>query len=201
MGAAFLLPIRRVETLHPDPGRWYALDDAIDALPLGEADLSEPLRLWVGNEGHGWQGVDLPKGVQRLAIPVHGVESLNAAVAGWFLSVFSSLVLAGLFLLAFRFPGALGGWMEPSMALLFPLLLLDGLFKGRHAFWTWVSLLAGLVVLYLWVPQTLASKGGLPFDLALLQSSTLTTRQRLSRQIRIVCPEFTGHFTAPPGVS
>jgi apolipoprotein N-acyltransferase len=87
---------------------------------------------------------------------------------GWFLSVFSSLVLAGLFLLAFRFPGALGGWLEPSMALLFPLLLLDGLFKGRHAFWTWVSLLAGLVLLYLWVPQTLATKGGLPFSLALL---------------------------------
>ena len=87
---------------------------------------------------------------------------------GWFLSVFSSLVLAGLFVLAFRFPGALGGWLEPIMALLFPLLLLDGLFKGRHAFWTWVSLLAGLVLLYLWVPQTLASKGGLPFGLALL---------------------------------
>jgi TrmH family RNA methyltransferase len=81
MGAAFLLPIRRVETLHPDPGRWYALDGAVDAVPLAEADLSEPIRLWVGNEGHGWQGVDLPEGVQRLAIPIHGVESLNAAVA------------------------------------------------------------------------------------------------------------------------
>ena len=81
MGAAFLLPIRRVEALDPDPGRWYALDGTIDAMPLAEADLSEPLRLWVGNEGHGWQGVDLPKGVQRLAIPIHGVESLNAAVA------------------------------------------------------------------------------------------------------------------------
>jgi TrmH family RNA methyltransferase len=35
----------------------------------------------VGNEGHGWQGVTLPEGVQRLAIPIQGVESLNAAVA------------------------------------------------------------------------------------------------------------------------
>jgi tRNA G18 (ribose-2'-O)-methylase SpoU len=50
-------------------------------VPLAEADLSEPLRLWVGNEGHGWAGVDLPAGVQRLAIPIQGVESLNAAVA------------------------------------------------------------------------------------------------------------------------
>ena len=86
---------------------------------------------------------------------------------GWLLSSFSSLVLAVLFVLAFRFPGALGGWLEPVMALLFPLLLLDGLFKGRHAGWTWLTLLAGLVLLYLWVPQTLASKGGLPFGGAL----------------------------------
>lgn len=87
---------------------------------------------------------------------------------GWLLSSFSSLVLAAVFVLAFRFPGALGGWLEPAMALLFPLLLLDGLFKGRHAGWTWLTLVAGLVLLYLWVPQTLASKGGLPFGAALL---------------------------------
>jgi len=87
---------------------------------------------------------------------------------GWLLSSFSSLILALLFVLAFRFPGALGGWLEPVLALLFPLLLLDGLFKGRHAGWTWLTLVAGLVLLYLWVPQTLASKGGLPFGMALL---------------------------------
>ena len=81
MGAAFLLPLRRVPALVPDAGRWYALDGGPRALPLAEADLSEPLRLWVGNEGHGWAGVDLPPAVQRLAIPIRGVESLNAAVA------------------------------------------------------------------------------------------------------------------------
>jgi RNA methyltransferase, TrmH family len=81
MGAAFLLPIRRKEALHPDGGHWYALDGGAGALPLAEADLSEPLRLWVANEGHGWRGVDLPAGVRRLAIPIRGVESLNAAVA------------------------------------------------------------------------------------------------------------------------
>lgn len=81
MGAAFLLPIRRVEALQPDAGHWYALDGGPGAVPLAEADLSEPLRLWVGNEGHGWQGVSLPAGVTRLAIPIQGVESLNAAVA------------------------------------------------------------------------------------------------------------------------
>lgn len=81
MGAAFLLPLRRVAALQPDPGHWYALDGGAGAIPLAEADLTPPLRLWVGNEGHGWAGVDLPPGVQRLAIPTQGVESLNAAVA------------------------------------------------------------------------------------------------------------------------
>ena len=81
MGAAFLLPIRRVEALHPVPGRWWALDGGPGAVPLAEADLSEPLCLWVGNEGHGWQGSELSEGVHRLAIPIQGVESLNAAVA------------------------------------------------------------------------------------------------------------------------
>lgn len=81
MGAAFLMPLRRVPALQPDAGRWYALDGGPGAEPLAAADLSEPLRLWVGNEGHGWQGVTLPAGVSRLAIPIRGVESLNAAVA------------------------------------------------------------------------------------------------------------------------
>ena len=81
MGAAFLLPLRRVETLAPTDGHWFALDGGPGAMPLAEAELSEPLCLWVGNEGHGWQGVPIPAGVQRLAIPIAGIESLNAAVA------------------------------------------------------------------------------------------------------------------------
>ena len=81
MGAAFLLPVRRVDRLEPDAGRWFALDGGPGAVPLAEADLSEPLRLWVGNEGHGWAGVELPPALRRLAIPIRGVESLNAAVA------------------------------------------------------------------------------------------------------------------------
>ncbi len=81
MGAAFLLPLRRVAGMAPDDGHWFALDGGSGALPLAEADLREPLRLWVGNEGHGWADLSLPAGVQRLAIPIQGVESLNAAVA------------------------------------------------------------------------------------------------------------------------
>jgi TrmH family RNA methyltransferase len=81
MGAAFLLPLRRVDALTPDRGHCYALDGGPGSVPMAEADFSEPLRLWVGNEGRGWAGVELPEGMRRLAIPIRGVESLNAAVA------------------------------------------------------------------------------------------------------------------------
>ncbi len=81
MGAAFLMPLRRVARLELDAGRWFALDGGPGAVPLAEADLAEPLRLWVGNEGHGWANVELPPALRRLAIPIQGVESLNAAVA------------------------------------------------------------------------------------------------------------------------
>ena len=84
MGAAFLLPIRRLGAqgrLELDGGRWLALDGGPGAVPLEQADLSAPLRILVGNEGHGWQGADLPPGVARVSIPTTGVESLNAAVA------------------------------------------------------------------------------------------------------------------------
>ena len=81
MGAAFLMPLRHVDTLALDGGRWFALDGGSGAVPLAEAELRPPLRLWVGSEGHGWQGVILPEGMQRLAIPIQGLESLNAAVA------------------------------------------------------------------------------------------------------------------------
>ena len=81
MGAAFLMPLRRTARLVPDGGHWFALDGGPGALPLAQADLAEPLRILVGNEGHGWQGSELPAGVVRVAIPTTGVESLNAAVA------------------------------------------------------------------------------------------------------------------------
>ena len=83
MGAAFLVAIRRCEGLSEaiDGGTWIALDGGDGATPLKDAELREPLRLLVGNEGHGWRGVDLPSAVKRVAIPIGGVESLNASVA------------------------------------------------------------------------------------------------------------------------
>lgn len=81
MGAAFLLPLRRLSTVPEDGAAWFALDGGEGALPLADADLAGPLRLLVGNEGHGWRDQALPSHVRRLAIPIQGVESLNAAVA------------------------------------------------------------------------------------------------------------------------
>jgi TrmH family RNA methyltransferase len=81
MGAAFLMPLRRIEALTLDGGRWIALDGGPGATPLAQAELKAPLRILVGNEGHGWQGAELPAAVLRVAIPTRGVESLNAAVA------------------------------------------------------------------------------------------------------------------------
>ena len=92
----------------------------------------------------------------------------------WLLRPLETVVLASLFALAFRYPGALGGWLEPLAALAFPVLLMEAVFRGRHAFWTWLTLLAGLLFLYAWVPQTLTSKGGLPLGVALLGTVLLS---------------------------
>lgn len=78
MGAAFLMQVRRWNG-QMDEGHWYALDGG--GIALAQADLRAPLRLLVGNEGHGWRGAELPAGITKLAIPMEGVESLNAAVA------------------------------------------------------------------------------------------------------------------------
>ena len=87
---------------------------------------------------------------------------------GWLLRPLEAAVLAGIFVLGFRFPEALGGWLEPVAALLFPILLLEAAFRGRKAFWLWLSLVGGLILIFYWVPATLATKGGLPWAVALL---------------------------------
>jgi TrmH family RNA methyltransferase len=83
MGAIFLMPLRRAENINSikDNGYWFALDSGPNSTPLNEVALKEPLRILIGNEGHGWQGSELPSGIQRITIPTCKVESLNAAVA------------------------------------------------------------------------------------------------------------------------
>ena len=86
----------------------------------------------------------------------------------WFMRPLEALVLGAAFALAFRFPGALHGCLEPAAALVFPLLLMETAFRGRHALWLALGLFLGLVGIFYLVPATLASKGGLPWALALL---------------------------------
>lgn len=81
MGAAFLMPLRKFSEEYLSDGRWVALDSGAGAVPFVDVDLSEPLRLMVGNEGHGWCDVVLPSNCVRTAIKTSGVESLNVAVA------------------------------------------------------------------------------------------------------------------------
>ncbi len=78
MGATFLLKLRRVSAVQPPA---WILDGGPEAILLDDAPWQEPLQLWVGSEGMGWKGVELPKGTRRVSIPMQGVESLNAAVA------------------------------------------------------------------------------------------------------------------------
>jgi TrmH family RNA methyltransferase len=81
MGAAFLMPVRRFSEDHFGDGRWVVLDSKPGTAPIESVDLSGPLRLMVGNEGHGWRDTNLPEKCIKTAISTSGVESLNAAVA------------------------------------------------------------------------------------------------------------------------
>jgi apolipoprotein N-acyltransferase len=79
------------------------------------------------------------------------------------------IVLAGLFALVFRFPAPSGrGFHEPLLALLFPALLFEGVFRGRSLAWTYAALALGLVGIFHWVPAVIEIKGGLPYWLAIL---------------------------------
>jgi apolipoprotein N-acyltransferase len=83
--------------------------------------------------------------------------------------VLAVLVLALVFLLAFRFPASSGrGYLEAAAALLFPVLLFAALGRGLRAGWVYLALFLGLVGIFHWVPGTIAVKGPLPYPLALL---------------------------------
>lgn len=119
----------------------------------------------------------------------------------WLLRPLETAVLAGVFVLAFRFPGALGGWLEPVAALAFPLLLMEAVFRGRHAAWTWLALGAGLLALYHWVPQTLASKGGLPFGLALLGTVLVSLWEATGLWLAAMGSRWAGRRAGPWGAA
>jgi apolipoprotein N-acyltransferase len=94
---------------------------------------------------------------------VNGTRSRPAGALGL------ALILALVFVLAFRFPADSGrGYLEAAAALLFPTLLFAALFRGLRAGWIYLALFLGLVGIFHWVPGTIAVKGPLPYPLALL---------------------------------
>lgn len=81
MGAAFLLPVRYVTNISIQNDFWFALDSSHRGTTMDNVILREPIRILVGNEGHGWQNSNLPNDVKYISIKTCNVESLNAAVA------------------------------------------------------------------------------------------------------------------------
>ena len=114
---------------------------------------------------------------------------------------FEALLLGTIFALAFRFPGALGGWLEPAAALLFPLLLLETAFRERRARWLYAALLVGFVLLFYWVPATLASKGGLPWSAALLGSALLWAWEALGLLLVVLAARWLFRRAGAPGAA
>jgi len=110
-------------------------------------------------------------------------------------------VLAVIFALAFRFPGALGGWLEPLAALAFPILLLEATFRRRRALWLGLSLLGGLLLLFHWVPAMLVSKGGLPLPMAWLGTALLAGWEALGLLAVVLAARWLHQRSGPGGAA
>jgi apolipoprotein N-acyltransferase len=76
--------------------------------------------------------------------------------------LFETLVIAALFVGAFRSLGLLGGWVEVLCALALPLALCEAAFRGRGFGWLWLGPTVGMALGYAWVPAVMETKGGLP---------------------------------------
>ncbi|MCL1894202.1 MAG: apolipoprotein N-acyltransferase [Holophagaceae bacterium] len=71
-----------------------------------------------------------------------------------------------LFQATFRWPGLFGGWLEAIAVLLLPVLLARSMFKDNRWWMIWISIFVGVMLLTIWMPPTIASKGGIPTGLS-----------------------------------
>jgi apolipoprotein N-acyltransferase len=71
-----------------------------------------------------------------------------------------------LFQAAFRWPGLLGGGLEALAVILLPALLARAAYKGRSLWIIWFTLFVSVMLLTIWMPPTIASKGGIPTALS-----------------------------------
>ena len=119
----------------------------------------------------------------------------------WLLRPFETAALAVIFALGYRFPGALGGWLEPVAALAFPFLLMEAAFRGRKSVWIWLSLVGGLMLLFHWVPGTLVSKGGLPWALALVGGGLFYSWEALGFLLVVLAARWMRRRSGPLGAA
>jgi len=69
---------------------------------------------------------------------------------------------------AFHWPGVLGGALEAVAVLLLPVLLVRAVCRGMRWWVLWLSFFAGVALMTIWMPPTIAAKGGIPVPLAWL---------------------------------
>lgn len=98
-------------------------------------------------------------------------DALQNLKGRWPLRLVEVAVLAGLLKVGYGIPYASGhGWLEALLCFLIPALMMDGAFKGRRLGWTFLAWLAGIMLIFHWVPAVIEVKGNLPRSLAWLGS-------------------------------
>ena len=99
---------------------------------------------------------------------------------GILLQLFETSLLVLILLMGYGFPASSGwGYREAAAALLFPTMLLLGLYKGRRPSWIFLALFLGFLGLFHWVPRMVAVKGNLPYALGLLSGALLYAYEAL----------------------
>jgi len=97
-----------------------------------------------------------------------------------------------LFILSFRFPTSSGkGYLEATSAFLFITALFTISIQGTHLAWIYSAITLGLANILYWMPKTIATKGPLPYSLALLVSILLCCWESLG----IIVVVFLGRTT------
>jgi len=95
-----------------------------------------------------------------------------------------------LFQAAFRWPGRFGGALEAFAVILLPALLVRAMYKGRRWHVIWISLFVSVMLLTIWMPPTIASKGGIPLGLSWFAGILLWAYDSLSPLLSLLLARF-----------
>ncbi|MDR0498437.1 MAG: hypothetical protein LBH03_01730, partial [Holophagales bacterium] len=95
-----------------------------------------------------------------------------------------------LFQAAFRWPGQVGGALEALAVLLLPVLLVRAMYRGRRWYAIWASLFVSVMLLTIWMPPTIAVKGGIPAGLSWFAGILLWTYDSLPPFLALLLARF-----------